>query len=804
MSMTDFLRDLRFGVRMLAKRPGTSALAVLALALGIGLTTTMFSIVNAAFLRGLPFEQPGKIMYIGMADQKNIERPRPFNVHDFAEFQNAQTSFEEFAGFSDVRADLIGDDRIPQRFEGAALTPNALKLMRIAPVAGRGFTDADAAPGAPKVLLIHYKIWVNQFQKSPDVINRVVRLNGEQATIIGVMPEGFGFPETAEIWMPMALELPAKRSEGKSVDGLGRLKPGVSLAQANSDLKNIAARLAQQYPENKDLTASAVPFVKRFIGSEVIATLSAMLAAVFGVMLIACVNVTNLQLARAADRTKEIAIRLAMGASRIRLVRQLLYEGLLLAVAGAAIGLVIAQFGMVMFSRGVEDTGKPFWIDVKLDIWVLLFVTAITIIAAVASSLVPALRVTRDALADVLKDETRGGTSLRVGKFSRFLVVAQMTLSFALLLSSGLMAKSIAAVTTQVFPFRTDVRYARVDLTAERYKDDEALRAAVERIDQKVRAVPGVTGMSLTNGIPGQVGSQPFEIEGIPLPKEGTPPPSAERLIGTPAIFDVLKLSIVKGRRLTDADRSKDDLVVVVSSDFVTKFLQGREPIGQRIRMGIDGKNPWRRIVGVMQPLGTRGRSGNETLPSMLTPFAQSWPRSPALLVTSASGITPEGDLRRALGEVDPELMVFDLNTIQARIDRQTWPFKVFGSLIVAFGSAALILASAGLYGVMSFAVRRRMSEIGVRMALGASHGNILRMVMQQGSVLVGTGVLLGAGLGILLGNLLTQLLYSVKPWDPLVLTGTFGVLRLSGLLACFGPARRAAAVYPLIALRRV
>jgi putative ABC transport system permease protein len=476
---------------------------------------------------------------------------------------------------------------------------------------------------------------------------------------------------------------------------------------------------------------------------------------------------------------------------------------LLLAVAGAAVGLAIAQVGMVMFSRAVEDTGKPFWIDVKLDIWVLLFVTAITIIAAVASSLVPALRVTRNALADVLKDETRGGTSLRVGKFSRILVVAQMTLSFALLLSSGLMAKSIAAVTTQVFPFRTDVRFARVDLTSDRYKDDEALRAGVERIDQKVRAVPGVTAMALANGIPGQVGVQPFEIEGIPLPKEGTPPPAAERLIGTPAIFDVLKLSIVRGRRLTDEDRTKDDLVMVVSSDFVTRFLQGREPIGQRIRMGTDGKNPWRRIVGVMQPLGTRGRTGNDTLPSMVTPFAQSWPRTASLLVASSGGITPVGDLRGAMTEVDPELMMYDLGTIQGRIDRQTWPFKVFGSLIVAFGSAALILASAGLYGVMSFAVRRRMSEIGVRMALGASQRNILRMVMNQGSVLVGIGVLLGAALGVVLGNLLTQLLYSVKPWDPAVLGATFLVLTLSGLIACLVPARRAAAVDPLIALRR-
>ncbi|TAK12752.1 MAG: ABC transporter permease [Acidobacteria bacterium] len=803
MSMSDFLRDLRFGLRMLVKRPGTSALAVIALALGIGLTTTMFSIVNAAFLRGLPFDDAGKIVYVGAINAQNPDRPNAFNVHDFVDIQKAQTSFVEFAGFAGTRADLIGEDQIPQRYEGQMLTPNALTLMRIAPVVGRGFTEADAAPGAPKVLIIHYRIWVNRFQKAPDIVNRVVRLNGEQATIIGVMPDGFGFPQTGEIWTPLTLDLPAKRSEGISINGLGRLKSGVSLANANTELKTIAARLAAAYPENKDRTAGALPFVRRYMGAQVVTTLSSMLAAVFGVMLIACVNVTNLQLARAADRTKEIAVRLAMGASRARLVRQLLYEGVLLASAGALVGLAIAQVGVVMFSRGVEDTGKPFWIDVKLDLWTLLFVMAITIVAAVASSLVPALRVTRNALADVLKDEGRGGTSLRVGKFSRILVVAQMTLSFALLLTSGLMAKSIAAVTTQVFPFRTDVRAGRIDFTGDQYKSDDALRAALERVDARVREIPGVTAVAFSNGIPSQVGGPSLEIEGIALPKEGTPPPSAERLIATPSFFDALKMSMLQGRRITDDDRAGGDLVAVVSPEFVSRYLQGREPIGQRLRMGTDGKQPWRRIVGVMQSLGTRGRNGDQVTPAIVFPFAQGLQRNAQILVASSGAPVSEGQLRYAVAQVDPDLVMFDVNTVQGRFDQQTWPFKVFGSLIVAFGSAALVLASAGLYGVMAFAVRRRMSEIGVRMALGASQKNILGLVMRQGSVMVAAGMIPGVLIGIGLGKLLTVLMYGVKPYDPMVLGGTFLVLALSGLLACLVPARRAAGVDPLIALRR-
>lgn len=801
--MTDFLRDLRFGVRMLAKRPGTSALAIIALALGIGLTATMFSIVNAAFLRGLPFEEASRILYVGEINKQQPDRPNALNVHDFVDIRSTQTSFDELAAFGGTRADITGEDQIPQRYSGQTLTANALKVMRVSPVIGRGFTDADNAPGAPKVLLIHYKIWVNRFQKAPDIVNRVVRLNGEPATIIGVMPEGFGFPQTGEVWLPMPLEIPAKRSEGISVNAFGRLRPGVSIAQANAELKAIATRLTAQYPENKDKLAGAIPFVRRYIGSQVSTTLSAMLAAVFGVLLIACVNVTNLQLARAADRTKEIAVRLAMGASRARLVRQLLYEGLLLAVTGALLGLAIAKVGTMLFMQSIADTQPPFWIVVNLDLRVLAFVMGITIVAAVASSLVPALKVTRNALADVLKDESRGGTSLRVGRFSRGLVIAQMTLSFALLLSSGLMAKSISNVSGQIFPFRTDLRFARVDFTGEAYKDDDALRSVIDRLTEKAKQIPGVTAVTFSNGIPSQAGGGSFEIEGVPLPPEGTPPPSADRIIATPAYLDAFKIKMTSGRAIRDDDRAGTELVAIVSPEFVSRYLKGRDPIGQRYRSGTEGKEPWRTIVGVFQSLDTRSRNGNEVRPVIIQPFAQGLQRFATIVVAANGAIVSESQLRLAVAQVDPELVAFNVDTVQGRYDQQTWPFKVFGSLVVAFGSAALILASAGLYGVMAFAVRRRMSEIGIRMALGASQKNILGLIMKQGAIMVAIGMTLGLGAGVGLGKLLTQLLYNVKPWDPLVLGATFGVLASAGLFACLVPARRAAAVDPLIALRR-
>lgn len=803
--MSTVFRDLRFGVRMLLKRPGTSALAVVAVALGIGLTTTMFSIVNAAFLRGLPFEEGRRILYVGAVTPESPDRPQSINVHDFADLRAMQTSFEELAGFYGLRADIVGEDQIPRRYSGQVLTANALKLMRVAPLLGRGFTDADAVQGAPKVVLIGYPIWVTRFQQSSDVVNKVIRLNGEQATIIGVMPKGFGFPQTGELWMPAQLTVPAKRAEGISLNAFGRLRPGVSESAANVELRSIASRLEAQNVENKDRALMAVPFVRRYLGREVVTTLSSMLAAVFGVLLIACVNVTNLQLARAADRTKEIAVRLAMGASRSRLVRQLLFEGLLLAAIGALVGLALAKVGVVLFSNGIEDTGKPFWIDVTLDYRVLFFVLLITVIAAIASSLVPALRVTRTALAEVLKDEGRGGTSLRVGRFSRGLVVAQMTLSFALLLGSGLMAKSIAQVSGQTYPFRTDLRYGRVDFTGEAYKEDAALRAAIDRVVDETRKIPGVTAVALSNGIPSQAGTSDFEIEGIPLPEENAPGPNAEQLIVTPSFLTALKIKVVQGRPIRDDDRAGGELVALVSTDFVSRYLQGRNPIGQRLRAGRDGKKPWRTIVGVMQSFDTRSRDGNAVRATMIVPFDQAPQRFATVIVAggSGAGVIGEGPLRYAVSRADAQLVVSDVDTLQGRYDQQTWPFKVFGSLVVAFGTAALILASAGLYGVMSFAVRRRLTEIGVRMALGASQRDVLLMVLKQGAVLVAIGVTLGAGAGIGLGTLLEQLLYRVKPWDPLVLIATFVVLAGAGLLASFVPARRAAAVDPLVALRR-
>ena len=800
--MTDLGNDLRYGMRMLRKRPGTSALAIVALALGIGLTTTMFSIVDAAFLRGLPFEDSGRIVSIAR-QRMNNGTLTPAPPHDFVDWRASQHSFEEIAGVSTFTANLASSGDLPERYRGASISPNLLHLLRVAPATGRDFIEADGQPSAPPVALISYNMWLGRFQHAGDVVGRTIRINGQMATIVGVMPERFGFPQTQDLWMPLQVKLPAKRGSGTSMDVVGRLKHGVSVAAAKADMKLIADQLAKQYPEDKDFSADVTPYIQRFIGPQIMATLSTMLAAVFGVLLIACVNVTNLQLARAAERMKEMAVRFALGATRRRIVQQLLVEGLLLSATGALLGLAIAQIGDALFMRGIAGTNPPFWIIVHIDGPVLGFVTLLALTSALASSLVPALRVARQSVNSVLKDDSRSSTSLRVGVFSRMLVVVEMTLSFVLLVVSGLMIKSVIATSTVAYPFATDRLMARMNLNERDFPEDAQLREIADRVRRQLASTPGVAGVAMASSLPDRGGSYVLRIEGQALPADESQWPSTRRLQVTPEFFDVLNVRVTEGRDLRESDREGALPVAVASEDFVRKFFPKGAAIGKRIQTGRDATTPWWTIVGVVPSLAVAPQPGDST-ETVFVPYAQAPSRDVTFLVAArgdpaAAGVT----VRRAVVEVDPNLPLFEISTLQGRYDQSSWPFRVFGSLFMTFGLSALLMAAAGLYGVMSFAVRRRTEEIGVRMALGADRRRITTMVVTQGIWQVGIGIALGFGAGGYLATLLKLLLFQVRPWDPIVFGCTIAVLSAAGLLASLVPALRAASVDPLVALRR-
>jgi predicted permease len=801
--MSGLLRDLQIGVRMLLKRPGTSALAATAIALGIGLTTTMFSIVDAAFLRGLPFDRPGELVAMGR-QRVNDNGFGSIPPHDFLDFKAAQRSFQDIAGASTFQPNVSIAGQTPDRYRGARITWNTLSLLRTRPQLGRDFIEADARADALPVALISHALWVSKFERAPDVVGKTIRANGVTLTIVGVMPPKFGYPNLADIWVAERIALPAKRGEGPFLDAIGRLKPGVSPEEATAELKTIARQLEAQYPENKDVSAVVMPYTRSRIGPQIIATLTTMLAAVFGVLLIACVNVTNLQLARAAERIKEMAVRCAIGATRWRIVRQLLIEGLLLAAAGAIAGLGIAYVGTTLFANAIVDTNPPFWIQVYVNGRAMALVATLTVVAALTSSLIPALRIARQDLNGVLKDEGRSSTGLRVGFFSRALVVVEMTLSFVLLVVSGLMVKSVVNSTTVTYPFETNVLVASVNVPDAEYKSFEQAHEVMDRMRNRLARVPGVTNVAIATGVP-DIGGGAYAValEGEAPVAEGARRPTVRLVDISPEYFDVLKVQIREGRTVTPEDRQGTGRVALVNDAFVKKFFPKGDALGKRLKTGPPNQQELRTIVGIVPDLVVARQPGDIS-EVVYSPFSQNDARFASFFMSSA---VPAGTLslplRRAGMEVDPNLALFNINVLRDGLDQRYWPFRVFGGLFMTFGFAALVMAAAGLYGVMSFAVRRRTQEIGVRMALGADRARITKMVVRQGLWQVGLGMVLGFAGGGFLGGALTPLLLNVQPWDPLVFAGTIAVLGTAGLLASYIPAMRAASVDPLRALRQ-
>jgi predicted permease len=793
--------DIRHSVRSLASRPGTTILAMLALALGIGLTTTMFSIVQGAFLRGLPFEESDRLMYVGRANKDRPDRPNSAPIDDYLDWRTQQKSFEGLGAFSSTQVVVTGG-LAPERYRAARLSANVLPLLRVKPVVGTAFTEEDCKRGAAAVALISHRVWTNQFRQDAAVLEQTVRINGVPTRIIGVLPPKFGFPQTQDLWLPLELAPNTKRGEGTYVEVIGRLRPGMALSQAQADMAAIAKRLEQQYPvENKGAMTAVMLFIHRFIGTDVMNTLLSMLGAVFGVMLIACANVTNLQLARAAERARDVAVRTALGAGRARIIRQLLVEGLMLATAGALAGLAIASAGIGFFNRAIVDTNPPFWIDIRIDRTVLLFVTGITAFAAVASSLVPALRATRLDINAALKDEGRANTGIRMGRFSRVLVIGEVLLSCVLLFVSGLMIKGVAQLTTIVFPFATrEVFNANIAYDDKKYSTEADQVRLIRNLDERLSREPGVMRVALANGVPTPGPGTPFSIEGRTYASESEHP-QARLLSGSATYFDVLGVKVVRGRNFSTADTLEAPRVAIVGEDFARKFFPTEDVIGKRIQLGLQTTAPWLEIVGVVPGLAVAPAAG-ELTEFVYRPITQA-PRGISLLIrTSGDPVTMTLPIRRAVQDVDPDVAVANGNSLAGVLSQRGWAFKVFGTLFMSFGLGALVLAGAGLYGVMAFGVRTRRQEIGVRMALGAGQSRVLKMILWQGMWRVLVGIALGLAPAWGLGRLMTQLLYRVTPYDPFVFGATITVLLLVGLAASAIPALRAASIDPLHALR--
>jgi putative ABC transport system permease protein len=806
--MTGFVKDLRYAGRMLFKSPGVSVMAIVALALGIGVTATMFSIVYGALMRGLPFEGGDRVMMVWRTQLEQSDSRMGVPIHDYVDWRDQQKSFERLAAYYQGTVNITWSDR-PERFDGAFITANGFVALGVQPVLGRSFRPEEERPGGVMPVILSYHLWQDRFHGDPGVLGQAVKTNGEAAEIVGVMPEGFLFPERDDVWVPLRedpLQLP--RGGGTWLTVYGKLRPGVTVDQASSEFAGIAQRLATAYPDtNKGIGAFIEPFTRSAVGDDAARILGSMLAVVSLVLLIACANVANLLLARAAVRTKEVGIRTALGAHRWRVVSQMVAEALALALVGGALGAGLAWVGVALFARAIVDTNPPFFLVFKVDAPILLFILGASVLSAVIAGGLPALKASRMDVAGILKDESRGSSSLTIGRMSRFLVVGEISMSLALLVAAGLTTKSITTLRNFDFGFAPDAVFsARVGLFDAEFPDTLSRRAFYNDLERKLAAIPGVTSSSLATVLPGGSGSEHtrLAVEGKSYADDREYPLAYGGLV-SPGYFATVGVPVTQGRDFEESDVAGSLPVAIVNESFARKFFPGESALGHTFRPGASRSTAaWLTVVGVVPDLWMQGMQNAEASPAgFYVPLAQSDANFMSILARGpADPMSLTSAVRKAVESVNADTPIYFVNTVGERIAENTWVYNVFGVLFMVFGGVALFLASIGLYAVMAFSVSRRAPEVGIRMALGAARGQVLGLILRQGVVQIGIGVAIGLGLALLVTRTLKEVLFQVSAADPITFVVVPLVLAITGVLATLLPARRATRVDPMIALR--
>lgn len=803
--MTGLSHELRLAARGLRANPGITAIAVVTMALGIGSTAFMFSIVHGALYRGLPFPDGARIMRVDRTNPTEGFERMGVTFRDYLDFRDQQGSFGQLAGVHGGTVNVTTDGR-PLRLSGSFITANGFRALGVRPYLGRGFLPGEDAPGQPPLLVLSYDTWRDEFGADTDVVGHVVRVNGEPSTVIGVMPEGFRFPDTDEAWIPLRRD-PLERRDSASTTLIvyGKLRDGISLEAAQAEFSGISARLATEYPEtNEELGVNLVPFTD--MGGDTAVLLLTMLGAVALVLLVACTNVANLLLSRTATRTRDIAVRTALGAGRRRIVGLLVAEAAVLAGLGAVLGTGIAWAAMEWFDQAVAFTEPPFWFVFAVDGPILLFVVAVTAVAAVVAGLIPGLKASGARVQSVLQDNSRGASSLKMGRLSRGLVMGEIALSVGLLVVAGLMGKAIIVRRGMDFPFATEsVFTARIGLFESEFPGAESRQQVYDALVARLAAEPGVAGAALTNSLPGLGSSNPrMAIQGEAYAEEQDYPRARYAMI-TPGFFETFEVTPTRGRVFTDADRAGSLPVALANESFAAQLFGGDDPIGRQVRVGTaDSEEPWRTIVGVVPDLYMEGAGNEEGNPrGIYVPLAQEDTRFVSIAVRTRGdpmAVTPM--VRRHVLALAPDTPLYWVWTLQHGIDRNLWVVDVFGGIFIVFGFAALLLAIAGLYGVTSFSVGRRVHEVGIRMALGAGAGNVMRMILRQGAVQIAVGLVGGLGLAALLSMALQEVLFRVEPFDPVVFAGITLLMAVTAMAASAIPARRAGRLHPATALR--
>src|SRR5215212_2703386 len=808
-------QDLRYGVRMLLKHWGFTFVAVLTLALGIGVNTALFSVVNAVLLRPLPYAEPERLVQIYDANAQSGYDRFAFSLANFVDHRDQQSGFEQVAAYFRRDANLTGAGE-PERVQVAVVSASFLPLLRVQPLLGRGFLTEEETPGKHRVVVLSYGLWQRRFGADPGILNRSVTLSGYVCTVVGVLPADFQFPDPfgnnplsdaapkVDLLTPPAYDPKVLGDRGSHfLQVLARLQPGVELGRAQTELRAIAGRLEEKYPDrNKGWTVNVFA-----LQDEVVRTvrpaLLLLLTAVAFVLLIACANVSNLLLARAAARQKEMAIRLALGAPRARLLRQLLTESMLLALAGGAAGLALAYWAMRAFIS-FSPANVPHTDEIRLDGIALLFTFGITLLTSVAFGLLPALQASKPDVHATLKEGGRQAGS-RAGRTRTrgLLVVAEVALSLLLLIGAGLMIRTFISYLRVNPGFRTDnLLTMKLALPSAKYPEPRQQAAFYQQVIGRVRALPGVQGVGAVSDLPlAEGGFFAFIIEGRPSASAQDDPSAVWRAIN-PDYFRTMGMRLRRGREFTEHDQPGAVEVVVINETMAASFWPGEDPIGKRIQIYDQQPMPWREIVGVVNDTKQFGLDAL-TKPEIYVPFTQRPRAAMTLIAHTAAGPEQLADaMRAAVQAVDPEQPVYRVSTMEQFFSAEVAAPRVTMFLMGTLAVAALILAAVGIYGVTAYAVTQQTHEIGIRTALGATPRDVLRLVVAQGMTLTLIGVVIGLAGAFALTRLMTSLLFGVSATDPATFTVIALLLTGVALFACYIPARRATKVDPLAALR--
>ena len=810
--METLWQDIRYGFRMLVKKPGFTVVAILALALGIGANTAIFSVVNGVLLRPLPFEDPDRLVRISEWSQQvpgmSVSYP------NLLDWRAQQTVFTAIAATRFQSYNLTGGEE-PERLQGRDVSANFFDVIGVKPALGRTFLPEEDHANSNRTCVISYGLWQRRFGGDPQILGKVLTLNAESYTVIGVLPQSYRFGTPTDVFVPIGLkeatEMIRTRDNHPGIYAYARLKPGVTFEQAEVEMKGIAQRLAQEYPKtNAGNSITLLPLREYFVG-DIRQSLLILLGAVGFVLLIACANVANLLLARATSRTREIAIRTALGAGRWRIIRQLLTESILLAILGATVGLLLAFWGIDVLRTASIDA-IPTTAEIKLDTSVFIFTLVVSLLTGLICGLAPALQTSKPDLNESLKEGGRAGTAgAGRQRIRSILVISEVALSLMLLIGAGLLIKSFLRLRETETGFKPDnLLTMQIAYTA---GEGEGRKVAnfFNEVEERVKALPGVESVALSNGVP-MLGSSEtsFAIEGRP-PAEPGKRPMTVLFITSPDYLKTMGIKLLRGRFFTEQDTQNSPLVAVIDEDFARQNFPNEDPIGKFLEGSREENIPHIEIVGVVGHVKNYGLDTPGPVQAELYYALKQVPdkflpdiagRISLVARTTADQTTLTAAVRREVQAIDANQPVFNVNTMEQVLAESLASQRLSMLLLSIFAGVAMILAAVGIYGVLSYTVIQRTHEIGIRMALGARVVDVIRLVLGHAMMLV----LIGIGLGLVgafaVTRVMASLLYGVSATDPLTFGGVSLLLAAIALIACLIPARRATKVDPMVALR--